>query len=146
MNPFSFIFFIILIFCCSITGQGQDTVKFISLRPDNFQLAYLKEERAILIDVREFFEFRKVRLKDAVNIPSSGNFEFAADTINKQCSLFIYCTSGFRSKKAARYFYDREFCKLYSLEGGIVAWKKEGMPVVRKKVQGIEHRTQGRKK
>ena len=135
MKTFFGIILYLLIFCNQITGQFPDSVKYRSLRPNDFQLTYLKEDKAILVDVREFFEFRKVRLKHAVNIPSSGKFEFAADTIDKQCALFLYCSTGFRSKRAALFFHNKGFNKLYSLDGGIVRWKKEGFPVVRKRIE-----------
>jgi rhodanese-related sulfurtransferase len=122
-------------FCGSLACQDSDTLKIKSLHSGDFQLAYKKENNAVLIDVREFFEFRKSRLKGAVNIPSSGNLGFAADTINKECALFFYCTSGFRSKRVANYFYKKGFRKLYSLDGGIMAWKKEGMPVEKKRLR-----------
>jgi rhodanese-related sulfurtransferase len=135
MKTFSVIGIIILVCCSSIAGQVPDSLKFKSLLPKDFYLTFQKEDKAILIDVREFFEFRKVRLKDAINIPSSGNLGNAADTLNKESALFLYCTSGFRSKKAAKFFYDKGFPRLWSLEGGIVEWKKEGMPVDRKRVK-----------
>jgi rhodanese-related sulfurtransferase len=127
---------IILLVICNVNrGQVPDSLKFISLSPGDFQRAYLNDDKAILIDVREFFEYKKSRLNDAVNIPSSANLEVSADTLNKDSSLFLYCTSGFRSKRVAKFFYDKGLLKLYSLDGGIVAWKKEGLPVNRKKIR-----------
>jgi phage shock protein E len=119
-----------------ISGQLPDSLKFKSLDPYYFHLNYLKEEKALLIDVREFFEYKKSRIKDAVNIPSSGNLEFAADTINKELHIFLYCTTGYRSKRVAFKFYDYGFRNLYNLEGGISAWKKEGMAVDHKRLKG----------
>lgn len=116
-----------------------DSVKFRSLKPNEFYLQYLHEHPAMLIDVRESFEFRGKRIKDAVNIPSSGNLSLAADTINKECSLFFYCTSGFRSSRVAKSFYDKGFRKLYSLEGGFGRWKKEGMKVEKRRKAGNNH-------
>jgi rhodanese-related sulfurtransferase len=135
MKPVSAIFLLILIFCTEIRAQVADSLKFKSLLPYDFHLTYLREDKAILIDVREFFEYKKSRLRDAVNIPSSGNMDFAADTINKESALFFYCTSGFRSKRVAGKFYDIGFRKLYSLDGGITAWKQDNMPVDRKRVR-----------
>jgi len=137
MKAFPVIIIFILIFCSSITGQVSDSAKFKSLLPYDFHLTYLKEDKAILIDVREFFEFRRARLKDAVNIPSSGNLGFAADTIDKECALFLYCTTGYRSKRVAEFFHDKGSHKLYSLEGGIVLWRKDGFPVVRRKIKRL---------
>jgi thioredoxin 1 len=132
-------FFLILLIIISrgnyLSGQVPDSLKYLSLGPSEFQKAYQLTEYPVLIDVREFFEYRKSRIKGAVNIPSSGNISTAVDTINKSLSLFLYCTSGFRSKHVARDFYDNGFRKLYSLDGGIVAWRKEGMPVERKRIR-----------
>jgi len=135
MKTFPVIIIFILIFCSPIPGQVPDSVKFKSLLPNDFYLTYLREDKAILIDVREFFEFRKVRLKYAINIPSSGKLEFAADTLDKRGALFLYCTTGYRSKRVALFFHNKGFNKLYSLDGGIVRWKKDGFPVVRKRIK-----------
>lgn len=107
---------------------AQDA-KYQSLEPYDFHLQYLRADSSLLIDVREFFEFRGRRIRDAVNIPSSGNLEFASDTIDKNFALFFYCTTDYRAIRVAEYFYDRGFRKLYSLEGGIVAWKRDKFPV-----------------
>ena len=117
------------------SGQPADSVKYINLEPYDFHLAWLKDDMAILIDVREFFEFKKTRIKDAVNIPSSGNIDIAADTLDKDKSLYFYCTSGYRSKRVAAKFAEKGFINVHNLEGGLNAWKKDGFPVERKKVK-----------
>jgi rhodanese-related sulfurtransferase len=127
------VFFLAL--CAVSSGQVPDSLKYISLNPGEFQKAYQSDDNALLIDVREFFEYKKSRIDNAVNIPSSGNIDISADTLNKEASLFLYCTSGFRSKRVAKQLYDKGFLKLYSLEGGITAWKKERLPVNRKKIR-----------
>ncbi len=125
-----------LLFICGFaSGQTADSVKFISLPPRDFQQTYNNAAKSLLVDVREFFEYRKSRIKNAVNIPSSGNLEYSADTIKKDVSLFLYCTSGFRSKRVAKYFSGKGFTKVYSLEGGINAWKKEGLDVEKKRIR-----------
>ena len=117
------------------TGQAADSLKFKSLPPAEFLAAYQKVQNGLMIDVREFFEYRKSRIKDAINIPSSGHLEVSADTIDKQSNLFLYCTSGFRSKRVAKFFSEEGFNNVFSLDGGIMAWKKEGLPVVKKKLR-----------
>jgi len=114
-------------------GQVTDTLKYISLDPYYFHLQYLKEDPAILIDVRLPFEYRGKIIKDAVNIPSSREMKKLTDTITKDHALFLYCTTDDRSRRAAELLYDQGFRKLYNLEGGIVAWKKEKMPVTKGK-------------
>jgi rhodanese-related sulfurtransferase len=128
---------ILLLFIFPLASQAQvpDSLQFKSVPPVVFRSEYRNSENAFLIDVREYFEFKKSRLQDAVNIPSSNNFEIPADTINKDSDLFFYCTSGFRSKKIARLFYEKGFTHLYSLDGGINAWKKEDLPVDKKRIR-----------
>ena len=127
---------LVLLFLASLTqleAQVADSLKYISLEPYDFHLQYLMTDSSILIDVREPFEFKRNRIRGSVNIPASGNLDKVADTLNKETPLFIYCTSGFRSSNAAVKLYDKGFRKLYNLEGGIVAWRKEGMPVIKGK-------------
>jgi len=116
-------------------AQVTDSMQYISLGPAEFQKALQNDNKALLVDVREYFEYKKSRIDNAVNIPSSGNIDTSTDTLDKETSLFLYCTSGFRSKRVARHFYDSGFLSLYSLDGGINAWKKEGLPVNRKKIR-----------
>jgi rhodanese-related sulfurtransferase len=123
----------LLFFFATTYSQKIDTVKYQSLEPYDFHLEYLKADTAMLVDVREPFEFRGKRIKDAVNMPSSGDLDFAADTIDKNYAMFFYCTTDYRSKRVAEIFAEKGFTKVYSLDGGIVAWKKDGFPVIRRK-------------
>jgi len=136
MKPAFFIPAILLLACIETAGQSSDSVKYINLEPYDFHLNYLKDDTAMLIDVREFFEYKRSRIKDAVLISSSGNLEFAADTLDKELALFLYCTTDYRSIRVAREFAEKGFRKVYNLEGGIRAWKRDGFPVERKRLNG----------
>lgn len=123
----------LLILSLPASSQKADTLKYKLLEPYDFHLAYLRTDPALLVDVREPFEFRGRRIRDAVNIPSSGNLEFASDTIDKNVALFLYCTTDYRSNNVAEFLIKKGFTRVYSLKGGIVAWKKDGFPVIRRK-------------
>jgi len=131
MKRIVFIQFLIMV-SAVLSAQSSEPVKYHSLDPYDFHLAYLRADSTMMIDVRERFEFRGKKIHDAINIPSSGNLEYASDTISKKYSLFFYCTTGYRSNRVAGYFYDRGFRDLYNLEGGIVAWKNDGFPLTRR--------------
>jgi rhodanese-related sulfurtransferase len=135
MRPQHFLILLILVLPVSLAGQVPDSLKYRSLPPQEFLSAYQKSDHALLIDVREFFEYRKSRIKAAINMPSMGNLDITADTLDKGRDLFLYCTSGFRSKRVAKFFYDKGFTGLYSLDGGIVAWRKEKLPMKKKKLR-----------
>lgn len=121
-------FVIVLMLPAQVTEQG----KYTSVDPYDFHMLYLLNDSALVIDVREPFEHRGRRIRDAINIPSSGNLEFASDTIDRNYILLFYCTTDWRSIRVAEYFYERGFRKVYSLRGGIVAWKKEGYPTIKR--------------
>jgi rhodanese-related sulfurtransferase len=123
---------ICLLIFATAYSQIPDSLKYKSLEPYDFHLKYLREDSALMIDVREPEEVKNI-IKGAVNIPSKSNLDFAADTISKENSLFIYCNHGDRSSHVAIFFYNKGFRKLYNLEGGITTWKKDGFPLTRKK-------------
>ncbi len=134
-----------LVFCSvisvfSIAAQTPDSLKYLSLEPNDFHLQYLKKDSSVLIDVREPFEYKRNRIKGAINIPSSGNIERVADTLNKEFTYFLYCTSGYRSANVAKKLFDKGFRNLVSLKGGILAWKKDSMKVERRRrLKGIKN-------
>ena len=128
----------IFVACSSLSAQVPDSAKFQSVPPYYFHLNYLKTDPALLIDVREFFEYKRSRIKDAINIPASSALKKVADTISHNCALFLYCTTDSRSDWVAKKLYDLGFRKLYSLKGGIVAWKKDGFPVEKKRIRRKE--------
>ena len=135
MKTLSAIIFIILTGNGHLPAQIPDSVKYQSLDPYYFHLRYITDSNSILIDVREFFEFRHARIKGAVNVPSSGNLELTSDTIRKNSSLFLYCYSGTRSRKAADFFCKKGFLNVYDLEGGIIQWRRDNMPVEKKRIK-----------
>lgn len=128
----------IVLFCfvslLKLDGQSVDSVKYRSIDPYYFHLEYLKNDPALILDVRLPFEFKGRRIRNAINVPSQRHLNAMADTLTSDYYLFLYCTDGYRSKRAAEILYDRGFRKLYNLEGGIVAWRKEDMPLTRGRV------------
>lgn len=135
LNRHIVLFTLFVIFSGSVTGQNSDSLKYKSLDPYYFHLEYLIDSTSILIDVREFFEYRHARIKDAVHIPISKGFEAAADTIGRERSVFLYCYNDFRSRTAAEYFISKGYTKVYNLEGGIIQWRRDNMPVDRSRVR-----------
>jgi len=133
MKQLSLTGLVLILFGGILSAQSSEPIKYQSLEPYDFHMEYLKADSAIMIDVREHFEFRGRKIRDAVNIPSSNNLEYSADTISKNYSLFFYCTTDYRSRRVAEYFFDQGFSRVYNLEGGIAAWKRDGYPVFRKR-------------
>ncbi|NSW94506.1 MAG: rhodanese-like domain-containing protein [Bacteroidales bacterium] len=113
--------------------QGADSARFRSLEPYDFHMQYLRNDPAVIIDVRTKMEYRHNRIKDAVNLPSSQDLSNYTDTLSRDYHLFLYCTTGYRSRRAAEFLYEKGFRNLYNLEGGITAWNKDGMPLEKRR-------------
>jgi len=131
-------FYLLLIpffFSLSLHGQIADSLKYKNLLPQDFQYKIRNDTAAVLIDVREFFEFRKERIKNAVNVPMTGNLKPLTDSIKTDIPLLLYCKGGVRSVRAAVKLYNAGYRNLYSLKGGIDSWKKNGLPVVKKRLK-----------
>jgi rhodanese-related sulfurtransferase len=126
---------VFLCICHTLPGQQADTTKYKNLEPYDFHMKWLREGKSLLIDVREPFEYRRNRISDAINITAAELAAFA-DTIDRSCCMFFYCSTGYRSKKAAEIASDIGFVQVFNLDGGIVAWKKDGFPVEKKRRKG----------
>lgn len=92
---------------------------------------WMKDSSVILVDVREPNEFESERIKNAFFVPLS---LVSADRLplkNKRKVVF-QCRSGKRSQLACEKIEDDidEGIELYSLEGGILAWRESGFPVL----------------
>lgn len=131
------IIFILIQITQPINSQVTDSLKYTVLKPAVFLQKFQSAPDAVLIDVRDSKDFRKARIKGAINMPFPITGQYLSDTsiINPGKSLFIYCYAGVRSRKSAVIFYDKGFRDLYSLEGGFMSWKSKKMPVDRKRVK-----------
>lgn len=87
-------------------------------------------QQGIVLDVRTPEEFTESHLPDARNIDYKNEaFKDSIQTLDKSKPYYVYCKSGVRSGKAAEIMREMGFTRVYNMEGGIDAWKKEGMPL-----------------
>lgn len=85
-----------------------------------------------LIDVRKPEEFSSGHLENAVNMNFyDDDFEDQIKTLDKSKDVYLYCRSGGRSGKAAQKLEALGFTKVYDLEGGILNWEKQNLPLVK---------------
>ena len=84
----------------------------------------------VIIDVREQDEFMKGHLPNAILIPR-GFLELRIEhTIpDRNQKIYLYCGGGNRSALAARSLQEMGYANVFSLEGGLSQWAREGKPV-----------------
>ncbi len=90
------------------------------------------ESGALLVDVREPEEVATLTygVKNYRNIPLS-ELESRVDEIPRDRPVVLACRSGNRSRKAYEWLASRGFKNIANMEGGLLAWQAEGLPVVR---------------
>lgn len=84
-----------------------------------------------LLDVRTAEEFAEGHLEGALNVDINQEtfLQDAKTVLETEKPVAVYCRSGRRSAKAAEILIKEGF-KVTNLEGGILAWTEEKMPVV----------------
>ena len=87
-------------------------------------------EGFVVLDVRTAGEVKEVHIPNAINIDvRSSQFAAKAAKLDKERTYLVHCRSGARSQTALKALQKLGFLKLYHLDGGIMAWEKEGLQV-----------------
>ena len=95
-----------------LTGCGKATIQNIECS----ELDQLKEDGAILIDVRNISEFDEGHLDDAINIEYDTIGEKIGSVAkDKDTKIIVYCRSGNRSNKAATTLIDKGYKNVFDL-------------------------------
>ena len=84
----------------------------------------------ILLDVRTPSEYESGHLANSINIDWNGSdFDQQISKLDSKEAVYIYCLSGGRSHTAAEKMRSKGFT-VYEMEGGILQWRKAGLPEV----------------
>jgi len=95
------------------------------------QAAALQSGGALLIDVRESDEYAQGHAPSSVLIPLGQLQQRLLELEGyKNKPVVLICHSGSRSAKAVKQLQQAGFSSASNIEGGMVAWKKAGLPVV----------------
>lgn len=83
----------------------------------------------VLVDVREYYE------ADIADLPEVGQLRIPMAELTERvgemeqdAELVLYCRSGARSDRAARFLLRHGYSKVYNLKGGMLAWREEVDP------------------
>jgi len=116
----------VLIFAfLSLTGAIGSN---IDAKVSDFNQA-IADKAGVLVDVRTPEEYDWERIDGAINIDwKSDDFANKIQELDKKKPVLIYCRSGARASRARRRMKQLGFSNVINLGGGILKWKKEGMP------------------
>ncbi|TMH39116.1 MAG: rhodanese-like domain-containing protein [Betaproteobacteria bacterium] len=90
----------------------------------------INQQNALVLDVRQAAEYEKGHMLNARNIPL-GELEPRAGEIEKHKAkpVIVVCDDGNRSGKAATALRKQGFEQVFTLSGGIGAWRQAGLPL-----------------
>jgi UPF0176 protein len=105
--------------------------------------AMTAEGDAILIDMRNHYEYEVGHFRDAIELPSDTFREqlpMAVDMMkdNRDRNIIMYCTGGIRCEKASAWMLHNGFSNVFHLEGGIIHY------VNQVRAKGLENRFIGK--
>jgi rhodanese-related sulfurtransferase len=90
----------------------------------------INQQNALVLDVREAAEYEKGHMLNARNI-AFGELQARAAELEKHKAkpLIVVCDNGNRSGRAATALRKQGFEQVFTLSGGIGAWRQAGLPL-----------------
>ena len=110
--------------------KGYILANFEKISPKEAYEMIQKEKDIVILDVRTPEEYKNDgHIKNSILIPLD-QLPNKVEELKKykDKKFIVYCRSGNRSVAASRFLSNLGF-KVYNLDGGIIAWKNEGLPV-----------------
>ena len=88
------------------------------------------EAGALLVDVREDFEWNAGHARGAVHLPMM-QVPTRLDELPREAPIYLICATGNRSGRVAEYLTQNGFSRPINVRGGTVAWRRAGLPIDR---------------
>jgi len=123
-----FISFLFAILIVTISCNSQNAAQ--ALNPVAFSEKMKTSPDAVVLDVRTPGEFSGGFIAKATNVNfSDADFKSEISKLDKNKTYLVYCLSGKRSGAAAGYMRSIGFKDVINLEGGILAWQSNNLPL-----------------
>ena len=82
----------------------------------------MQKHDVTIIDIRDYNSYLGGHISDSIHVTGDKAEAFMA-TADRNKPLIIYCYHGNSSQDAARYFSEKGFSTVYSMDGGFEAWR-----------------------
>lgn len=121
--------FVLFVISCKQKQDSADANRVQLVSPQEMK-QFIDMNQVQLIDVRTPEEYKTGHLSNSKNHNFfDETFEKELDKLDKDVPVCVYCKSGGRSTKASEILRKKGFRAIYNLDGGIISWQKEGLPV-----------------
>jgi rhodanese-related sulfurtransferase len=92
----------------------------------------LNRGKGVILDIRDQDEFAAGHIRDARHIPLKELKSRISELDKfKSKSVIVVCSSGAQSARAASLLKGAGFGDVYSLDGGLAAWRAQGLPTAK---------------
>ena len=108
-------------FCSHPTNSQAMSTNIPEITVENLKARFDRNDRFVLLDVREPFEWEIAKIPGAILIPL-GDLPARLGELNASDDIVVQCKSGGRSSNAVQFLQDNGFSKVCNLAGGIHAW------------------------
>jgi len=131
-NLYLVIAFVVLLALVVFNEMKIATQRFGSLTPAA-AVQLMNNEDVVLLDVREPGETAGGKIAKAIQIPV-GALQTRIGELekHKDKTLLVYCKTGARSGGACKELGKSGFDKVFSLNGGLMAWQEAHLPLSKK--------------
>ena len=131
-HPLLVIAFAVLLGLIFFNEMKIATQRFASLTPAA-AVQLMNKEDVVVLDVREAAETIGGKITRAIQIPVGAVAKRIGELEkHKNKTLLVYCKSGARSGVACKQLGKHGFDKVYSLNGGLMAWQEAHLPLSKK--------------
>ncbi len=113
-----------------LDGLYKETVPLI--RAQNLE-DKRKSQKILLLDTRSPEEYGVSHIEGAKFIEYDRLNSSSFDGLDKETTIVVYCTVGYRSERVGEKLQKEGFQEVYNLYGGVLQWANEGRPVVNDK-------------
>jgi rhodanese-related sulfurtransferase len=120
---------ILVLLVNDLAGSFGKAVKEVSPQQ---AVQLMNREGAAIVDVREARDFDAGHIVGAINIPEARLRERLRELESaRDKPLLLYCSTGMVSGRAGSVLKKSGYGRLFSLRGGIAAWRQENFPIAR---------------
>jgi rhodanese-related sulfurtransferase len=131
-HPYLVVAFAVLLALVFFNEMKIATQRFASLTPAA-AVQLMNQEDVVVLDVREPSETVGGKIAKAIQIPVGAVAKRVGELEKfKDKTLLVYCKSGARAGIACKELSKNGFDKVYSLNGGLLAWQDAHLPVSKK--------------
>ena len=112
-------------------SESVEKTVFTSITPAKAHEMLSIRKDILFVDVRSDEEVAEAAIEGTQPIPM-GRILLGHSVLPKDKPILLVCAVGGRSYGVGRYLAQQGYPEVYNLRGGIVAWEKAGLPVIKK--------------